>query len=238
MAMLEIKNLNVYYGAIQAVKGINLKVEPREIVAVLGANGAGKSTLLRAITGLVNVREGAILFEEKKINRIPPHVRVSQGIAMAPEGRGIFPNLTTRENLIIGAYPYRKERSAERTDAIMQNVFQHFPLLRDRLDQRAGTLSGGEQQMLSIGRALMSRPRLLLLDEPSMGLGPLLVTEIFRLIPQIRNEGMTILLVEQNAKAALRVAERGYVLDMGVIVYEDAADHLASSESVRAAYLM
>ena len=236
--MLEIKNLNVYYGAIQAVKGIGLRVEQMEIVAVLGANGAGKSTLLRAITGLVNVREGAILFEGKNINRIPPHRRVSQGIAMAPEGRGIFPNLTTRENLTIGAYPYRKERSGERTGAIMQRVFQHFPLLRDRLDQRAGTLSGGEQQMLSIGRALMSRPALLLLDEPSMGLGPLLVSEIFKLIPQIRNEGMTILLVEQNAKAALRVAERGYVLDMGVIVYEDAADRLSSSESVREAYLM
>ena len=238
MAMLEIKNLNVYYGAIQAVKGIGLRVEQMEIVAVLGANGAGKSTLLRAITGLVNVREGAILFEGKNINRIPPHRRVSQGIAMAPEGRGIFPNLTTRENLTIGAYPYRKERSGERTEAIMQRVFQHFPLLRDRLDQRAGTLSGGEQQMLSIGRALMSRPALLLLDEPSMGLGPLLVSEIFKLIPQIRNEVMTILLVEQNAKAALRVAERGYVLDMGVIVYEDAADRLSSSESVREAYLM
>jgi branched-chain amino acid transport system ATP-binding protein len=238
VAMLEIKNLNVYYGAIQALKGINLKVEQKEIVTVLGANGAGKSTLLRAITGLVNVRGGEILFEQKGILRILPHQRVSQGIAMAPEGRGIFPNLTTRENLIIGAYPYRKERSSERTEAIMQRVFQHFPLLNDRLHQRAGNLSGGEQQMLSIGRALMSRPRLLLLDEPSMGLGPILVTEIFKLIPQIRDEGTTILLIEQNAKAALKVAERGYILDMGAIVHEGAAEQLSNSEAVQAAYLM
>ncbi len=235
--IFEAKNLHVYYGAIHAIKGVNLKVEQREIVAVLGANGAGKTTLLRAITGLVNVRQGEVLFEQKGINKIPPHERVSQGIAMVPEGRGIFPNLTVRENLMIGAYPYRKERFEDQTAVILQQVFHHFPVLSERLNQRAGTLSGGEQQMLSIGRGLMSRPRLLLLDEPSMGLGPLLVNQIFKLIPQISQQGTTILLVEQNAKAALKVAERGYVLDMGVMVYEDTAERLSSSESVKEAYL-
>jgi len=235
--MIEIKNVYVYYGVICAIKGISVKIQQGEIVTVLGANGAGKTTLLRAITGLVNVREGEITFEEKAINKVPPHQRVSQGIAMSPQGRGIFPNLTVRENLWMGSYPYRKERSGGRRELILEQVFQKFPVLRERLNQRAGTLSGGEQQMLSIGRALMSRPKLLLLDEPSMGLGPILVNGIFMLIPQIRDQGNTVLLVEQNAKAALRVADRGYVLDMGVVSYEDTADRLSASESVRTAYL-
>jgi len=235
--MIEIKNVYVYYGVICAIKGISLKIQQGEIVTVLGANGAGKTTLLRAITGLVNVHEGVITFEEKAINKVPPHQRVSQGIAMSPQGRGIFPNLTVRENLWMGSYPYRKERSGGRGELILEQVFQKFPVLRERLNQRAGTLSGGEQQMLSIGRALMSRPKLLLLDEPSMGLGPILVSGIFMLIPQMRDQGSTILLVEQNAKAALKVADRGYVLDMGVISHEDTADNLSASESVRTAYL-
>ncbi len=236
--MIEIKNVYVYYGVICAIKGISLKIQQGEIVTVLGANGAGKTTLLRAITGLVNVHEGEITFEQKTINKVPPHQRVSQGIAMSPQGRGIFPNLTVRENLWIGG-PILIGRNVQgdRGELILEQVFQKFPALRERLNQRAGTLSGGEQQMLSIGRALMSRPRLLLLDEPSMGLGPILVSGIFMLIPQMRDQGSTVLLVEQNAKAALKVADRGYVLDMGVISHEDTADNLSASESVRTAYL-
>ncbi len=183
------------------------------------------------------MREGEITFEEKAINKVPPHQRVSQGIAMSPQGRGIFPNLSVRENLWIGGYHYRKERSGGRGELILEQVFQKFPVLRERLNQRAGTLSGGEQQMLSIGRALMSRPKLLLLDEPSMGLGPILVNGIFMLIPQMRDQGSTVLLVEQNARAALKVADRGYVLDTGLISHEDTADKLSASESVRTAYL-
>ena len=234
--MIEVKDLYVYYGFVCALKGINLQVEQEEIVAVLGANGAGKTTLLRAITGLLSVRKGEIIFQEKPINNIAACQRVSQGIAMSPQGRGIFPNLTVRENLQIGAYPYRKDRS-KRGEQILDQVFQKFPRLKERLDQRGGTLSGGEQQMLSIGRALMSRPRLLLLDEPSMGLAPLLVNQIFMLIPQMKDTGSSILLVEQNARAALKVASRGYVLNMGTVSHEDTADRLSASESIQTAYL-
>lgn len=235
--MLQVKNLHVSYGSIRALKGIDLSVNDGEIVSVLGANGSGKSTLLRAITGLVNVQEGEIVFEGQIINNIAPHQRVALGIAMAPEGRGIFPNLTVKENLMIGAYPYRKHNADGRSKAIMERVFDNFPVVKERMNQKAGTLSGGEQQMLSIGRALMSRPRLLLLDEPSMGLSPILVQQIYRLIPHIRQEGTTILLVEQNARAALKVVDRGYVFDMGHMACEGTSAELSSSEEVCAAYL-
>jgi branched-chain amino acid transport system ATP-binding protein len=235
--MLRIDHLNTYYGAIHALKAVSLKVDAGELVAVLGANGAGKSTLLRSITGLVSPRDGEILLEEAVINKVPPQKRVALGIAMVPEGRGIFPNLTVMENLKLGAYLFRNERANGRTEAILEQVFSNFPVLMERREQRAGTLSGGEQQMLSIGRALMSRPRMLLLDEPSMGLSPKLVSEIFKLLPRIQDEGTTILLVEQNANAALKVADRGYVLDMGSITHEGSASRLSASEEVRTAYL-
>lgn len=235
--MLEVKKLHVYYGAIRALKEINLNIAQNEIVAVLGANGAGKSTLLRTITGLVAPRQGEILYEGRLINDVAPHLRVPMGIAMVPEGRGIFPNLTVQENLLLGAFSFRKEGLKGETGEILEKIFRDFPVLRDRRYQAAGTLSGGEQQMLSIGRALLSRPRLLLMDEPSMGLSPILVSEIFKMLPRIKDQGTTILLVEQNANAALKVADRGYVLDMGQITYEDTAQGLTASEEVRAAYL-
>jgi branched-chain amino acid transport system ATP-binding protein len=235
--MLEVKNLHIYYGAIRALKDINLKIAQNEIVTVLGANGAGKSTLLRAITGLVAPRQGEILYEGRLINDVAPHLRVPMGIAMVPEGRGIFPNLTVRENLLLGAYSFRKEGLKGKTGDILEKIFSDFPVLNSRRHQAAGTLSGGEQQMLSISRSLLSRPRLLLLDEPSMGLSPILVGDIFRMLPRIKEQGTTILLVEQNANAAIKVADRGYVLDMGQITYEDTAQGLTASEEVRAAYL-
>lgn len=233
--MLEIRNLNVYYGAIHAIKGVSVFIGSGEVVAVLGSNGAGKTTLMRAITGLVGARQGEIIFEGKAINEVPTFKRVSMGLAMVPEGRGVFPNLTVRENLLLGGYVHRKETSATRS--LMENLMEGFPRLKERINQKAGTLSGGEQQMLAICRALMSRPRLLLLDEPSMGLSPILVNEVFRLITAIRSEGTTVLLVEQNANAALNVADRGYVLEMGVITLAGSAAELSSSDSVRAAYL-
>ncbi len=233
--MLEIKNLNVYYGAIHALKGVNLTIRPGEIVAVLGANGAGKTTLLRAITGLVKVPEGEVVFEGRVLNKVPPFQRVAAGLAMVPEGRGVFPNLTVRENLLMGAYIHRKNAPAVKE--LLHELLKEFPRLQERVNQKAGTLSGGEQQMLAICRALMSRPRLLLLDEPSMGLSPLLGQEVFKLIDRIRDRGTTILLVEQNANAALRIADRGYVLEMGVIALAGSAAELAASDLVRVAYL-
>jgi branched-chain amino acid transport system ATP-binding protein len=235
--ILEIKNLHVYYGAIRALKEINLNIDQNEIVTVLGANGAGKSTLLRTITGLVAPRQGEIRYEGGSINTVAPHMRVPMGIAMVPEGRGIFPNLTVQENLLLGAFPFRKEGLKGKTGGLLEKILNDFPVLRGRRSQAAGTLSGGEQQMLSIGRALLARPRLLLLDEPSMGLSPILVSEIFKMLPRIKEQGTAILLVEQNANAALKVADRGYVLDMGQITYEDTAQGLTASEEVRAAYL-
>ena len=204
---------------------------------MLGANGAGKSTLLRSISGLITPTEGEISFEGESINRLTVHRRVELGIAMVPEGRGIFPNLTVLENLKIGAYLFRKESLQTKSAAILEKVYDHFPVIKERREQRAGTLSGGEQQMLSIGRALMSRPRLLLLDEPSMGLSPLYVAEIFKLLIKINGDGTTILLVEQNANAALKIAHRGYVLDRGTIAYADTSERLLSSEEVKSAYL-
>ncbi len=236
--LLEIKDLQVKYGSITAVKGIELCIEPQEIVTVLGANGAGKSTLLRAITGLVKPSRGQILFQGSPLADIPAYARVHLGISMVPEGRGIFPNLTVYENLLLGKYPFRKRAHDKETRETMNLVFDFFPVLKEREKQYAGTLSGGEQQMLSIGRALLAKPKLLLLDEPSMGLSPIFTKDIFKLLPQINQGGTTILLVEQNANAALKVAHRGYVLDMGLVSCSGTSTELYNNNEVCSAYLV
>jgi branched-chain amino acid transport system ATP-binding protein len=230
--MLEIEALEVRYGAVRALKGIELRVDEGEIVTLLGANGAGKTTTLRAISGLARSSGGAIRFDGNDIGFVPPHEIVALGIGHVPEGRRIFPRMSVDENLEMGAY---RRRGDARTD--LARVFALFPVLEERRRQDGGTLSGGEQQMLAIGRALMSHPRLLLLDEPSMGLAPLFVARIFEIIRQIREEGTTVLLVEQNAAQALRLADRGYVLETGSIVLADRADVLLADDRVRAAYL-
>ena len=232
--MIEIKDIDVHYGAVHAIKGVSLHAERGEIVTLIGANGAGKSTLLRAISGLVIPGAGSIRFEGKEITRVPPHTIVGLGISHAPEGRLVFANLTVEDNLELGAYR-RRDRGEIESDR--KKVFELFPRLLERRRQNAGTLSGGEQQMLAIGRALMSRPRLLLLDEPSLGLAPLLVREIFRTIEEINRQGVTILLVEQNAHMALGIARRGYVLETGCVRIEDEAKALLVNEEVRRAYL-
>jgi branched-chain amino acid transport system ATP-binding protein len=232
--MIEIENLDVHYGAVHAIKGVSLRAGQGEIVTLIGANGAGKSTLLRAISGLVTPGAGSIRFEGNEITNVPAHRIVGLGISHAPEGRLVFANLTVEDNLELGAYR-RRDRSEIAQDR--QMVFELFPRLQERRRQNAGTLSGGEQQMLAIGRALMSRPRLLLLDEPSLGLAPLLVREIFRTIEEINRQGVTILLVEQNAHMALGIARRGYVLETGSVRLEDEAKALLANEEVRRAYL-
>jgi len=233
-AMLEVEGLDVYYGAVHALKGVSLRLAPGEIVTLIGANGAGKSTLLRAVSGLVPARAGAIRFEGRELGRMPAHEIVGLGVSHAPEGRMVFANLTVADNLELGAYR-RKDRAAIRQDR--DQVYRLFPRLQERASQASGTLSGGEQQMLAIGRALMSRPRLLLLDEPSLGLAPLLVREIFRTIQEINGRGVTVLLVEQNAHMALSIAGRGYVLETGHVRFEDQASRLLANEDVRRAYL-
>ena len=232
--MLEVRDLVVHYGAVQALKGVSVRAEAGEIVTLIGANGAGKTTLLRTLSGLLPVRSGEILFEGKSLLRIPAHDIVALGIAQSPEGRMVFANLSVEDNLELGAYR-RKDRAAIRADR--DAVYQQFPRLLERRRQSAGTLSGGEQQMLAIGRALMARPRLLLLDEPSLGLAPLLVREIFRTIRDINQRGVTVLLVEQNAHMALSIAGRGYVLETGRVKIEDAAPRLLLNEDVKRAYL-
>jgi branched-chain amino acid transport system ATP-binding protein len=233
-ALLEIRDLNVTYGVIHALKGINLELREGEIVALVGANGAGKSTVLKALSGLIPSR-GFIGFEDKEITSVPAHRRVAMGIAMVPEGRGIFANMTVMENLLLGAYRNLRDRAG--TAAQLEEVFQEFPRLRERGKQLGGTLSGGEQQMLAIGRALMSRPRLMLLDEPSMGLAPTIVVRIFKIVRRIRELGTTVLLVEQNANAALKTADRAYVLETGTIVKSGVASELRRDPEVKAAYL-
>jgi branched-chain amino acid transport system ATP-binding protein len=233
MPFLEIENLHVYYGAIHALKGVSLSVEPGEIVTLIGANGAGKSTTLRTISGLLRPREGAIRFEGKEITRLRPEEIVRQGLCHVPEGRRVFGNLSVRENLEMGAYTRRD--GAVRED--LEMVLTTFPRLRERIGQAAGTLSGGEQQMLAIGRALMGRPRVLLLDEPSLGLAPFMVQEIFRIIREINGRGTTILLVEQNARMALQAARTGYVLETGRVVLSDTGEALLHNPEVRKAYL-
>ncbi len=232
--MLKIDDINVYYGAIHALKGISLEVPEGEIVTLIGANGAGKSTTLRTISGLLKPRTGQITFEGKNIAGAPAQDIVKMGISQVPEGRRIFANMSVLENLELGAY-IRSDSKGIAGD--LENVFKRFPRLRERKSQVAGTLSGGEQQMLAMGRALMSRPRLLLLDEPSMGLAPLLVKEIFAIIKEINASGTTILLVEQNANMALSVAQKAYVLETGRITLSGTAKELSESEAVRKAYL-
>ena len=232
--MLHLENVSSAYGAIQALKGINLRVEKGEIVTLIGANGAGKTTTLRTITGLVPAKSGSVIFEDRVLNGIPTHRLVALGICMVPEGRAVFSNLTVFENLEMGAY---LQRDRAKNKMALERVFELFPRLNERRKQPAGTLSGGEQQMLAIGRALMAHPRLLLLDEPSLGLAPILVHTIFEAIDQINKEGTTILLVEQNANAALRHSHRAYVLETGCIVMERPSAQLAADQRVKEAYL-
>ena len=232
--MLTLENISVSYGAISALKGVSMHVEQGEVVTLIGANGAGKTTTLRTITGLLSPTEGRILFEEEEISGRPTHQLVARGISMSPEGRGVFANLTVRENLQMGAY-LKKNKKEIAED--MERAFRMFPRLKERESQKAGTLSGGEQQMLAMARALMSRPRLLLLDEPSLGLAPLVVHTIFEAIDEIRGEGTTILLVEQNAHAALKHSDRAYVLETGRIVMEGPSKELAADPRIKEAYL-
>jgi branched-chain amino acid transport system ATP-binding protein len=232
-ALLTVRGLDVYYGAVHALKGVDLEVRAGEIVTLIGANGAGKSTLLRTISGLVRPRGGTMTFDGRDLSRIPPHDIVVAGISHAPEGRAVFANLTVEDNLTLGAY----RRHDPQVGADMEKMYALFPRLSERKKQPAGTMSGGEQQMLAIARALMSRPRLLLLDEPSLGLAPLLVADIFRTIVEINREGTTILLVEQNANQALRVAHRGYVLETGKVALADDAANLLANPAVKEAYL-
>ncbi len=231
---MEVQGLDVYYGAVHALKGVTLKAEAGEIVTLIGANGAGKTTLLRALSGLVTPHAGGVLLEGRAITRLPPHEIVRLGVAHAPEGRMVFANLSVEDNLELGAY-LRRDRAAIAADR--EEVYGLFSRLRERRRQKAGTLSGGEQQMLAIGRALMARPRLLLLDEPSLGLAPLLVREIFRTIGEINRRGVTVLLVEQNAHMALSLARRGYVLETGRVVLQDEAPRLLANQEVKRAYL-
>lgn len=232
--MLEVKNLNVHYGVIQALKDISLTVNQGEIVTLIGANGAGKTTTLRTISGLIKATSGEILLEGQNITSLPAPDRVQQGISQVPEGRRIFPPMSVLENLEMGAY-LRKDKTDIKKDIEM--VYDRFPILGKRRKQTAGTLSGGEQQMLAMGRALMSRPRILLLDEPSMGLAPLLVREIFEIIKDINQHGTTILLVEQNASMALSIAHRAYVLENGSIVISGTGEELAKSGEIQKSYL-
>jgi branched-chain amino acid transport system ATP-binding protein len=232
--MLELKGVSSGYGAIEALKSIHLGIEEGEIVTLIGANGAGKSTTLRSITGLVTPTAGEVLFEGKRLNGVPTHAITAMGISMVPEGRAIFANLSVMENLEMGAY---LQKDKAKNAAELERVFTLFPRLKERRKQLGGTLSGGEQQMLAIGRALMARPRLLLLDEPSLGLAPLLVQTIFSAIDTINKEGTTILLVEQNANAALRHSHRAYVLETGTIVMEGPSAQLAADPRVKEAYL-
>ncbi len=235
MSLLEITNLHVKYGAISALKGISLSVKPGQIVTMIGANGAGKSTLLRALSGLIRAAAGSVVFDGMDITNFAAHRVVAFGISHAPEGRMIFANLSVKENLEMGAYP-RSDRGEIARD--LDRVFALFPRLQERIKQSGGTLSGGEQQMLAIGRALMARPRMLLLDEPSLGIGPILVKAIFKTILEINRElGMTIFLVEQNAHLALKIADYGYVLETGHITLEGPAGDIARNEQVRKAYL-
>ena len=232
--MLEVTGLRVAYGGIQAVRGISFHVNQGEMVALIGANGAGKTSTLKALSRLLDTAGGSVRYCGQEISRLPPHQLIAQGIALVPEGRGVFPRMSIVENLKMGAYC---RRDTDGIAADMEHVFSLFPRLKERAQQLAGTLSGGEQQMLAIGRALMSRPKLLLLDEPSMGLAPLMVQKIFEVVCAVAKDGMTVLLVEQNAKLALEVSQRGYVLESGEITLTDDADKLLANPKVRAAYL-
>ncbi len=234
MAMLEVKDLHVHYGVIEAIKGISFEVNQGEVIALIGANGAGKTTTLHTITGLIKPTSGSILFEGKDITKIPGHKIVPMGMAHVPEGRRVFAQLSVYDNLMMGAYT-RKDKDEIRDN--LQMVYERFPRLEERKTQMAGTLSGGEQQMLAMGRALMSQPGIILMDEPSMGLSPIFVNEIFDIIQKVSQSGTTVLLVEQNAKKALSIADRVYVLETGKISLSGDAKELANNEAVRKAYL-
>ena len=233
--LLEVEDLHVFYGKIEAIKGISFTVGEGEVVTLIGANGAGKTTTMRTVSGVRPVAQGTVKFEGRDITRLAPHERVKLGICQAPEGRGIFPGMTVRENLEMGTYVRGGQGADKQAD--LEHVFSLFPRLSERINQAGGTLSGGEQQMLAIGRALMSRPRLLLLDEPSMGLAPKLIAQIFEIIRRINSEGVSVLLVEQNATQALRTANRGYVLETGYVVKSGSGTSLLDDPAVRAAYL-
>ena len=233
MSMLKVEDLHVYYGSIHAIKGISFEVNEGEIVTLIGANGAGKSTTLNTITGLLKPRSGSVTFEEKNIVGVPAHKIVSHGLALCPEGRRVFLQMTVQENLEMGGYT----RPSSEIDASIADVYQRFPRLKERYKQTAGTLSGGEQQMLAMGRALMSKPKLLMLDEPSMGLAPILVEQIFDIVKELHAAGTTILLVEQNAQMALSVADRAYVLETGTVSMSGTAKELLADDRVQKAYL-
>ena len=232
--MLEVKDLRVNYGVIPALKGISFEVEEGEVIALIGANGAGKTTTLHTITGLIEPSAGTIIFEGKDITHTPADKIVAMGMAHVPEGRRVFPDMTVYQNLMLGAFT-RKD-PAEKQESL-ENVYEHFPRLGERAKQPAGTLSGGEQQMLAMGRAMMSRPKILLMDEPSMGLSPILVAEIFSIIERVSSQGTTVLLVEQNAQKALNIADRAYVLETGSIAMSGPAEQLRNDDSIRKAYL-
>ncbi|MBP7347821.1 MAG: ABC transporter ATP-binding protein [Butyrivibrio sp.] len=234
MAMLEIRDLKVYYGMIQAIKGISFDVNQGEVIALIGANGAGKTTTLQTITGTLSPKSGSIFFEGTDITKVPGYQIVSLGMAHVPEGRRVFSQLSVLENIKLGAYTRKDKKEVEES---IRRVYRSFPRLEERKNQLAGTLSGGEQQMLAMGRALMSKPRIILMDEPSMGLSPIFVEEVFRIIKEISAEGTTVLLVEQNAKKALTIADRAYVLETGKIVLQGDAKELLNNESVKKAYL-
>ncbi len=234
MAMLEVKDLKVYYGLIQAIKGISFEVNQGEVIALIGANGAGKTTILHTITGLIQPKEGSVFFEGTDITKLPGHKIVSMGMAHVPEGRRVFANLSVYQNLKMGAYIQKDKKVIDET---LEMIYQHFPRLEERKNQLAGTLSGGEQQMLAMGRALMSSPKMILMDEPSMGLSPLLVKEVFSIIEYCHESGITILLVEQNAKMALGIADRAYVLETGNITMSGDAKEMLENEEVKKAYL-
>ena len=234
MATLEVQDVHTYYGNIHALRSVSLAVRDGEIVTLIGANGAGKSTTLRTISGILQPREGRVLLDGQPIDGLAPHQIVERGVCQVPEGRRIFSRMTVLENLEMGAFA-RKDRGAIQSD--LARVFDLFPRLKERINQKGGTLSGGEQQMLAIGRALMARPKVLLLDEPSMGLAPILVETIFQTVQEINQQGVTVLLVEQNALMALQVAHRGYVLETGAIVLADSAERLRENETVQKAYL-
>lgn len=232
--MLEVKDIQVYYGMIQAIKGVSFHVDEGEVIALIGANGAGKTTILHTISGLLSPKSGNVFFEGQDITKIPGHKIVSMGMAHVPEGRRVFAQLSVLQNLKMGAYTRKDKQEIEQT---LQSVFERFPRLEERQNQLAGTLSGGEQQMLAMGRALMSHPKIILMDEPSMGLSPIFVNEIFDIIQEVSKSGTTVLLVEQNAKKALSIADRAYVLETGKIVLEGKASDLLKDDSIKKAYL-
>lgn len=234
MAMLEVNDIKVYYGMIQAIKGVSFHVDEGEVIALIGANGAGKTTILHTVSGLLTPKEGSITFKGQDLVKIPGHKIVSMGMAHVPEGRRVFAQLSVLQNLMMGAYTRKDKEEIAQT---LETVFDRFPRLKERQNQMAGTLSGGEQQMLAMGRALMSHPKIILMDEPSMGLSPIFVNEIFDIIQEVSKSGTTVLLVEQNAKKALSIADRAYVLETGKIVLEGKASDLLNNDSIKKAYL-